>query len=323
MTTSASNGVLIISTALDLETDAVVRALTARGVSCMRVNSEAFPFEQNLTWSSTEGRASIAFDGREVSPSSVWLRKLRAPAQPPSLDEGVYDFCRNESYRTLFGALMTISDCRYMSPIDRIFCAENKIYQINSAQRLGIRVPQTVVTNRPQAVLDAFKRFHGRMVCKSIHSGFVDDGETGRAIYTSRVLEEHLAAVESAALCPSIYQELLEKQHDVRVVWIGGTVLAASIDSQSDPAASVDWRATKNPHLPHAKIELPASVLRSVDELMLRLGLSYGALDFVLTKSGEWIFLEVNPNGQWLWLDDFLSLGVTTAVADWLSGTSP
>jgi D-alanine-D-alanine ligase-like ATP-grasp enzyme len=53
---------------------------------------------------------------------------------------------------------------------------------------------------------------------------------------------------------------------------------------------------------------------------MAELNLEYGALDFVLTPDGRFVFLEINPNGQWLWLDDMLSLGITTAVAEWLSG---
>ncbi len=53
---------------------------------------------------------------------------------------------------------------------------------------------------------------------------------------------------------------------------------------------------------------------------MRSLGLAFGALDFIRTPEGEWVFLEVNPNGQWLWLDDMLSLGITDAIASWLAG---
>ena len=49
------------------------------------------------------------------------------------------------------------------------------------------------------------------------------------------------------------------------------------------------------------------------------LDLQYGALDYVLTPDGQFVFLEINPNGQWLWLDDMLSLGITTAIAEWLT----
>lgn len=320
MTTKPNSGVFIVSTALDLETDAVVRLLSTRGFPCVRLNSESLPFERELTWMCFDDIMALSLDGQVLAPSAVWLRKLRGPAQPPPMDKGIYEFCRSESYRALTGALMTIKCNRYMSPFEHILCAENKLHQLSVAKQAGLHIPQTVVSNQPQAVLDAYRRFHGQMICKPVHSGFVEDGATGKAIYTSRVLEEHLTSVESAGACPSIYQELLEKQCDVRVVYIGGRVLAASIDSQSDPAATIDWRATKNPYLPHNKIEIPPSLHQLVVKLMAVLGLSYGALDFVRTKAGEWVFLEVNPNGQWLWLDDFLSLGVTEAVADWLAG---
>ena len=47
--------------------------------------------------------------------------------------------------------------------------------------------------------------------------------------------------------------------------------------------------------------------------------LQYGAIENVLTPDGQFVFLEINPNGQWLWLDDMLSLGITTAIAEWLT----
>jgi len=76
-----------------------------------------------------------------------------------------------------------------MSPIDRLWIAESKLLQLSVAQKVGLDVPRTIITNSPQSVLDAYAMFGGRMVCKSIHSGYVDNGETGMAIYTSQVLE--------------------------------------------------------------------------------------------------------------------------------------
>ncbi len=119
-------------------------------------------------------------------------------------------------------------------------------------------------------------------------------------------------------MSPAIYQELVPKRFDIRVTIVGKKIFAARIDSQSDPQAAVDWRHTANPQLPHQQVTLPADIEGRLLRLMDRLELNFAAIDLIETPDGEHVFLEVNPNGQWLWLDDMLKLGISQAVADWL-----
>ena len=157
------------------------------------------------------------------------------------------------------------------------------------------------------------------MIAKPVRSGYVDTGDEQFAVYTSQVLESHLDDLSGAQLSPTIFQPLIPKLVDVRATFVGEELFVAEIESQTDAAAMVDWRRTTNPLLPHRRASLPRAVEQASRRLMKRLGLVFGALDFVRTPDNEWIFLEVNPNGQWLWLDDMLELGITDAVADWLA----
>jgi glutathione synthase/RimK-type ligase-like ATP-grasp enzyme len=197
--------------------------------------------------------------------------------------------------------------------------AEYKPFQLSLARTSGLLIPETLITNDPDQIRQAFHKFGGRMIVKPVRTGFVDYGEEQHAVYTSRVLKQHLGDVESARICPSIYQPLLEKACDIRVTVVGDRLFVAEIDSQSDPDAAVDWRRTSNPDLPHRRGMLSASVAVGILRLTRLLGLTFAAIDLVRTPSGEYVFLEVNPNGQWLWLDDTLNLGITQAVADWLA----
>jgi glutathione synthase/RimK-type ligase-like ATP-grasp enzyme len=104
----------------------------------------------------------------------------------------------------------------------------------------------------------------------------------------------------------------------VRVTYVGGHLFVAEIDSQSDPAAKVDWRRTANPDLPHRRAALPRAVEQGIGRLMEVMDLRFGAIDLIRTPGDAYMFLEVNPSGQWLWLDDILDFGITEAVADWL-----
>ncbi len=157
------------------------------------------------------------------------------------------------------------------------------------------------------------------MVAKATRTGCATCNGEDFAVFTSEVLEQHLDALDSAKLSPAIYQALIPKRFDLRVTIVGRKIFAAAIDSQSDLAAQVDWRHTGNPKLPHHRIDLPEPIANQVLLMMDTLQLTFGAVDMIQTMNGEYVFLEVNPSGQWLWLDDMLGLGISDAVADWLA----
>ncbi len=316
--------VRIISTKADVGTDAVVRALADLDVPVVRLNSEDYPFEFELTIdldsvAPNHVRWGLAPPGSEIEQSrSIWYRRVRAPSKPPHMDQGTYEFCVRESRTALMGAVL-LGSHRIMSDPTRVSAAENKPYQLHLAKTVGLSIPSTLVTNSPAAVREAYHRFGGRMIVKPAKSGYVELEGEGHAIYTSQVLAQHLEEIDSARWSAAIYQPLLEKACDVRVTVVGDRVLTAEIDSQVDPEARVDWRHTVDPNLPHRKGQLPASVEAAVRDLVRRLGLAFGAIDFIRTPADEYVFLEINPNGQWLWLDDKVQLGITQSIASWLA----
>jgi glutathione synthase/RimK-type ligase-like ATP-grasp enzyme len=234
------------------------------------------------------------------------------------MDIGVYEFCLHETRATLLGALLGLTT-RWMSHPAAIWSSEFKPFQLSLAARIGLPIPATVITNDPSAIRKAFDQF-GAMIAKPVRRGHITQNGHTSAIFTSQVLKEHLDEIESARYSPAIYQPLIPKRFDVRVTIVGRQVFAAAIGSQSDPAAAIDWRLTSNPVLPHYPMKLPGRLTDQLQQLMESLGLTFGAIDLIQNTDGEFVFLEVNPNGQWLWLDNILNLGVSEAVADWLTG---
>ncbi len=312
--------VLVVSTVVDSATDEVIRQLAALSVPCVRLNTEDFPFGRSITVSHgpvTNGALTI--DGVPLSaPSAVWYRRLRSAAKPDTMDDGVYDFCLRENRATILGGLLGLNS-RWMSHPASIWQAENKPYQLTVAQQVGLRVPKTVITNDTEAIRSAAASF-GRMIVKPARTGHLVQGGVDRAIFTTELTRSDLKDLQGAELSPAIYQELVPKRFDIRATLVGRQIFAARIDSQSDVAAEIDWRHTSNPDLPHARVTLPTALQQRLHKLMDRLGLEFAAIDLVETPEGEFVFLEVNPNGQWLWLDDKLELGISTAVAAWLAG---
>lgn len=324
-----SSHVLVVSTVLDLATDAVVRSLHAGDVRCTRLNTEQYPFDVRMTTTIPEGtrapetiisnplreRASLA------DVSSVWYRRVRVPEKPDAMDPGVYEFCIRESRSALLGLLLAAvpSSARWMSHPVAIWSAEHKLLQLAAAKSLGLPVPDTVVTNDPAVVRATYDRFDGAMIAKPVRGGYIEVANEPYGIYTSQVRAEHLIDLSGVELSPVIYQPLIPKQCDVRVTVVGDQLFSAAIESQQNPAARVDWRRTDDANLPHRPFTLPHAVADQVLALLGALNLKFGAVDFVLTPDEQLVFLEVNPSGQWLWLDAKLELGITGAVAAWLS----
>lgn len=310
--------VLVVSTAVDVATDGVVSGLLQAGVQVTRLNTEDLPFQSSMTYAVGEGKTSLYLDGEPLpAPTAVWYRRVRVPKRPDGLDPGIYDFCLRETRAALLGGIASVA-ARWMSPPELVWRAELKPFQLQMAAELGLKVPRTVITNDPEVVREAFKDFRS-MVAKPTRGGYVVVEGEPHSIYTSEVLAEHLDHLEDARLSPTIYQELVPKRFDVRVTIVGERIFAAAIDSQRDPAARVDWRRTDDPNLRHHRIDLPAALEDVLRPFMRRLGLTFGAIDLVLTPDGEFVFLEINPNGQWLWLDDKLELGISDEVVNWLS----
>lgn len=316
----ASDGqVLIISTIADVATDDVVRRLIARGIPHLRINTEDYPFSRTLAYRPSKiiEEDWLSSDGESIPvPSAVWYRRVRTPPKPAGMDEGIYRFCLEENRAAFMGSIMALG-ARWMSHPTAVWQAEYKPYQLAVASKLGLSIPQTVITNDPAAIRTAFHEF-GNMIVKPARSGHVVHNAKEFAVYTSRVLKDHLEELDSARLSPSIYQELIPKRFDVRVTIVGRKLFAAAIDSQSDSSAVIDWRCTTNPHLPHYRITLPERIADQLFRLMDALHLAFGAIDLIQAASGDYLFLEVNPNGQWLWLDDMLDFGISDSIAEWL-----
>lgn len=312
--------VLIVSTVADVATDDVVRRLSSRSINHRRINTEDFPFNRTLAFSFGDDSItqSLEIDGEPLhQPAAIWYRRMRSPAKPAGMQEGIYQFCLQESRAALLGGILT-NQTHWMSHPASVWQAEFKPFQLAMAQTIGLRVPRTVITNSPSVIREAFAVF-GSMIVKPTRTGHVVYDDKEHAIFTSKLLSEHLEHLEGASLSPAIYQELIPKQFDIRVTLVGERIFSAAIDSQSDPEACIDWRRTENPELPHYPVTLPAEIKRKLIELMKRLGLAFGAIDLVQAPTGDYYFLEVNPNGQWLWIDDKLDFGISDEVADWLS----
>ena len=315
-----ANTVLLVTASYDLAPLYVGAALERRDVPFFRLDTDRFPSEVQASFDPQRG-LSISDGDRHISHrevKSVWYRRNVVPNLPADLDRGSSEFCEREARMFLEGTLATLPTRRWLSSPQAIWLAERKPYQLAIATQLGFTLPRTIVTNDDAAV----KGFalENRLVAKAVSSGYIKGTDGNRAIFTSALASDDIEDLSGLVLAPVIFQEKVVKSSDIRVTVVGNDVFAAEILSQDRESSKVDWRATDDPDLEHRPHDLPSSLARLCLSLVSGLGLAFGALDFALTPDGTYVFFEINPNGEWLWLEDQLGLPISDRIAAWLCG---
>jgi glutathione synthase/RimK-type ligase-like ATP-grasp enzyme len=317
--------VLIVTKSNDNASPALVQAaLEARGARVFRFDTDRFPTELQLALHQPVGRSTIRSDAGELvlgELSAAWYRRSAIGAGlPADMDPQHRGAAVHESRATLYGMLESL-ECFVMDRISTVRAAEHKPHQLALAHALGLDVPATLTTNDPAAARAFWDRCAGRVVGKMLSSFAIrDDDGRESVVFTSPLSAADLAELDQLALSPMTFQEQLAKRVELRVTVIGGRVFAAAVDSQAVPAARTDWRKAGRALL-HAwtPYTLPDDVATRLQQLAARLGLAYGAADFVVTPDGRHVFLEINPAGEWFWLDDvFGPRALSAAIADTL-----
>ena len=317
--------ILILSNPLDRHANHVADALRARGASVVVFNPARFPREAELSVSFAPGgppHQILRVDGEELDLSTVraaWYRRPEKPiAHDAVRDPTARAFVEQECHG-LLQDLWSMLDCAWLpaSP-DVVRHAEQKTLQLGVAAALGFELPPTLITTSPSDML-AFHRAHaGRIVSKQSGKAFL--GTVGHSLirYTELVTTRDLAHAGAIAYCPTTFQAYVDKQVELRITVVEQQVFAAEIHSQTTNHTRHDWRRYDHGQTPHRAHELPLDIAARCVALVEQLGLRYGAIDMVLTPDGRYVFLEINPNGQYLWTEVEAGLPISDAICDLL-----
>ena len=314
--------VLLLTHSGDFYTvDLVSQALARRGVRPIRFNTDLFPSSVKLSARAGDARAAqlLTETGEQISAAevrAVWARKLWSPRMADDLDERYRSMCVRESIAALEGFLDALHDARWVNDLERQRCAENKQRQLRLAARAGLRVPRTLVTNDPAAARQFFVETEGQTVAKLLRPVAVSMDAVENFVYTNRVHEEDLADAEGLRHSPMVFQELIPKACELRVAWVAGQGFVGALDASGTSRGQTDWRRVTPEECRWQKAQLPGEVASSLQTLMLELGLVFGAVDLIVSPSGEHVFLEVNPGGEWGMLERDLGLPISEAIAE-------
>lgn len=305
---------LLVTSKRDLTSDFIILELQRRGLPYLRLNTEDVPKAVFRCMPGGDGDWQFNLPDASFDLSHVKGAYFRRPGMPEALSdlrEVERSYSALEWYAALQSLYWAIGE-RWLNPPHLITLAENKIYQLTLARTLGFLIPDTLVSNDPAAAKEFASR--GQIIGKPLRNAVVKGPTADRVVFTTRVSINELTDPQSIRACPMILQREIRKQFDVRATVVGNQVFAATIDSQSDPATEVDWRRTSKPDLVHAVYHLPEDVVAQCIALTRKLGLRFGAIDFVLDQDDKLWFLEINPNGQWGWIETRTGHPIAAAI---------
>lgn len=203
---------------------------------------------------------------------------------------------------------------------DAIALANDKAGQLHRAVRAGFEIPATLITSIPAELLEFYREHRGRVVSKSFANHyFPSDAQSPAAFLDTRaVSRRRLAAYQTIRACPAIFQAMVPKAYELRVTVIGDRAFACEIHTQGANHTRYDSRrfdAANTAHRPHA---LPESLSTLCRAFVREHRLSYAGFDFIVTPDGRYVFLEMNANGEYRWLEELTRMPMTDAMVDHL-----
>jgi hypothetical protein len=317
---------LILSSKKDEHVPLLLPHLEKRGARIRWIDAGDFPCAATISVRYTQDgleRVAARYDGEALDLADVTAVWYRRPSQP-GIDDRItapdHRRCVEEvSEALLLGLADMFADARWLPGTPRaVFAASNKVEQLAHATRVGLRPPRTLITNDPGELARFYEECNGRLITKPVRAlhGVYDADGSARAFYARPLRRRDLHNAAALRYAPMILQEYVPKRAELRVTVVGERVFAAEIDSQASRATQNDWRHYDVDRTSYRAHDLPESVHRSCVRLVASYGLRYGALDLVLTPSGEYVFLELNPNGQWGFIEYLTGMPIADALAD-------
>lgn len=321
--------ILLVTDKKDVHPTPVLKHLAECKYPVFRLNTDALLTDYEFRWSVSNGnidfyikntRSGLSVTGDQIN--SVWERR---PASPALLSENceneiVRKFILDEARGFIFDLRHFLAD-RYCIGHPLFDChSDSKMWQLKIARDLGFKIPPTVIANRKNSFAD-FAKNHSELLTKPINSDTAADydSNTEQIFYSRKISRQQILSSQEEAFTHTAccIQEYIDKQYELRVTVVHDKIFACKIDSQAqdEDRGKIDWRQGYDFKIKHEIVNLPRHVESFCLEYLKRMHLNFGCFDFILTPQNEYVFLECNPNGQWLWIENETGLKISEGIA--------
>lgn len=300
--------IFVITSKDDPHADFIINKININGLdkTVVRFNTEDFITNCSFTYQNEFGYLHFtdsdkSIDTREIL--SVWYRRPKEIIIDEKLKPYSH-FIKEQTDAALKGFYFsTHHESKWINPLDALYKSRLKIHQLELAKRIGFHVPDTIITNSATD-LALFLNKHDQVSTKSLD--YPNAKIEGQLIpLYNRIIskEEFKTNINSISTCPTLFQKYIAKKYDIRVIIIGTSLTAFAIYSQEKEFSIEDVRGVTPFDLRHEIIELPNEIKEKLLLFVKGQGLIFSAIDLIYGKDDKYYFLENNPNGQWLWLE--------------------
>lgn len=313
--------ILAISFQNDIHARAITWGLNESGIKAAIVDVSRFPTNSILTFDPIHGsnatmRLSTCGDQNEEialeTVRAVWCRRFSSNPQYFDLS-GVHEDDLNDTASEVqtfidnwWGIVREIlgSSVPWLNPVPAIANAKNKAYQLRIAHSVGFRVPTTIIGNSADAVREFCRKNGGEIIMKPFFQRTWKEGNHEYQQPTYLINSKHLHDDIAVKLCPAIYQEPIAKAFELRVLVLGDHFIAAKLNSQEHAHSQVDWRLDVYKRtMTIEPFALNVETKEKILAFMKRMNLKCGSIDLIVTPNNDIVFLEINEQGQFLFLE--------------------
>lgn len=298
----------------DLHAYVIKHVLAQRyGVDVAIVAADRIPAAGGLSWRSddpddatvpTEDGGTVALGALEL----VWWRRCHGHPEVPDAvtDRAMRQLVIKDCRAALRGAFLTGFGGTWISDPYATERAQNKLVQLRLARQVGLALPDTLISSDPVAIRDFVRGHGGRVIAKTL------TGVLGTALEAGRVEQDSLGDVDELELSPTVYQAEVRGTDHLRVMVFGAAVHAARISSDV-----LDWRLDGDKRI--EPVTLPDDLQDQLRAVVTGLGLRMGVFDLKVTPDGRPVFLEINPQGQFLFVEGLCGMPLADAFATFVA----
>jgi glutathione synthase/RimK-type ligase-like ATP-grasp enzyme len=310
---------LILSNSKDVTSDYLAGLLQQHDVPFLRLDTDRVLSQAIVGY--VAGQPTLRFASAEYAPAQIshlWYRRPERLRHPDLDDSPESKFVLEEWAEALEGFLAHIDERLWVNHPSRNVRASHKLEQLSRAKSVGLAIPNTLVTQDADHLREFHAMHRGRVIVKPMATGYIERLDEGRdsLIYTNRVQLSDLESLDTLHGCPTLFQELVDKRCDVRITVLDDDFHSVELAARdSDGTQRCDIRRNNMDDVAYRPIRLPIEIREHLKNLLRQYELRFAAIDMAVTTKGEWVFFEVNPNGQWAWLD---LAGVTNIAASFI-----
>jgi glutathione synthase/RimK-type ligase-like ATP-grasp enzyme len=262
----------------------------------------------------------FTINGRALALDAVTGVYYRRPGRPRlSVSQEFTRFepwLRAELQHAWAGALAGLQHATWINRPHRVAAASYKIEQMTRAHGRGLLCPEAVVTQDPEVAEKFCRRHSWQVITKPLSHGELRGGpnEPDLLLYTSALRENTSSALERVREMPTLFQRRIEKACDVRVTIVHETCIAIRLLSQENVFSQIDCRREDMRDMRYERTTLPERLKDQLVALVRSYGLMFAAIDLIEDMAGGFWFLELNPGGQWAWLDEHVDGAISHAL---------